>query len=585
LTAAVTPQGSKVTSGILANRLSLDGDISAKPVAAGDSNPIQLETKGAFKFDKLEGIINSKMMLSSSFSVDDKAPFSVSAKLNGERDISEMAKELPGLAFGQNGTKISGGVEIGGTFAEKKFTGGFDLKMDSVKSTNLQPVIGKPIDLVLKDLTASAYFDEDPKAGLVLRTKAAGTTNYSRLDPNDPDQGYFKYESRIDIDNFVHPKPGRTDWTRTQILDGSLAFKNVGFFQSFAQKASGQGTILTETGKPIQISGTLAKPKFVGDIFFDDVVTTIPVLNATKDSSETATITPEFDLRFFSNSPMSINSQLTSVNAKGLGFLKGTLANLKSEGTLTVSSGSLTLPGGTVKLVPNGTIGFKYDSSIPIDQAKLIADLQGETSLTALKNNVTPERYEISIGIRGDILSSDGLILTASSQPGDLSQDRILQLLGRTDLLQSLLKSGVNSNIENQLKDAVAEHVLPWVFQGITNDLAKSFKLDYLSVDYNAFEQASVSFAKSIGSGFFLQGRQQLFQPLPGQPTAYDFRLSYRPQRGPNSIRALSFSLGTDQLRPYKLSIDFTNRLRTRKGSFKSFTWLDKTVKPIDPKQ
>ncbi|MEI8281063.1 MAG: hypothetical protein WCG75_01540 [Armatimonadota bacterium] len=585
MNAALTPQGTKVTNGIFAGRLSLDSDVSAKPIVSGESSSIQLETKGAFKFNELEGNVSSKIVLDSSFSIDDKAPFSISAKLNGERDVTAMVKKLPDLTIGQNGAKVSGGIEVGGTYANRILTGGFDLKLDSIKSTNFQPMIGKPIDLILKDLTASATFENDPKAGLVLRTRAAGTPNYSRLDPNEPDQGYFKYESRVDISGLTKPNVGNVDWMKSEILDGSLAFKNVGVYQSFAQKASGQGTILTESGKPIKISGTLMKPKFVGDIYFDDVVTTVPVLNATKDSSDSPTIEPEFDLRFFSNSPMSINSQLTSVNAKGVGFLKGTLSNLKSEGTLTVEKGSLTLPGGTIKLTPDGTIGFKYDSSIPINQAKLIADLHGETSLTALKNNVTPERYEISLDITGDILSADGLIITASSQPGDLSQDRILQLLGRTDLLQSLLKSGVNSNIENQLKDAVAEHVLPWVFHGITNDLAKNFKLDYLSVDYNAFEQASVSFAKSIGSGFFLQGRQQLFQPLPGQPTAYDFRLAYRPQRGPNSIRALSFSLGTDQLRPYKLSIDFTNRLRTRKASFKSFSWLDRTVKPIDPKQ
>ncbi len=585
LTAALTPQGNKVVDGILASRLTLDSDVSAKPIANGETSSIQLETKGVFKFSELEGNVNSKIVLNSSFSIDEKAPFVVSAKLNGERDFSAMAKQLPGVVIGQSGAKISGGVEIGGTYADRKFTGGFDLKLDSIKSTNLQPMIGKPIDLILKDLTASAAFENDPKSGLVLRTKAAGTTNYSRLDPNDPDQGYFKYESRVDISDLMKPNLGNIDWMKSEILDGSLAFKNVGVYQSFAQKASGQGTILTETGKPIKISGTLMKPKFFGDIYFDDIVTTVPVLNATKESSDVPTIEPEFDLRFFSNSPMSINSQLTSVNAKGVGFLKGTLSNLKSEGTLTVERGSLTLPGGTVKLTPDGTIGFKYDSSIPINQAKLIADLHGETSLTALKNNVTPERYEISLDITGDILSADGLIISASSQPGDLSQDRILQLLGRTDLLQSLLKSGVNSNIENQLKNAVAEHVLPWVFQGITNDLAKNFKLDYLAVDYNAFEQASVSFAKSIGSGFFLQGRQQLFQPLPGQPTAYDFRIAYRPTKGPNSIRALSFSLGTDQLRPYKLSIDFTNRIRTRKAAFKSFSWLDRTIKPIDPKE
>ena len=161
-------------------------------------------------------------------------------------------------------------------------------------------------------------------------------------------------------------------------------------------------------------------------------------------------------------------------------------------------------------------------------------------------------------------------ILSASSQPGDLSEQRIIQLLGGYDVLESVLKSGVSSQVQDDLKNIGFGLYIPTLLSGVTNELAKSFHLDYVGVDYNAFEQTSVSVVKGIGSGFFVLGRQQLFQPLPGQPTAYDYRLVYRPRKGPNSLRALSFSLGTDQLRPYKFSIDFTNRVRTRKPPYQS---------------
>ena len=519
--------------------------------------------------------------------MDKEAPLLVSAKLDGERDVTEFFKG-DGLSLGEKGAHLKGGFEVGGTYAQRTFAGGLDFNIDSLKVTNPQPMIGKPIDTVLRNVIASATIENDPKSGYMLHTKLSTASNYyfSKVDEKDPNLGTVALDAKIPIDDFRIDGGDITAWNNRTIQDGSLAFNNLGLFQSFAQNTFAQGTIFTETGKPVKIAGTLAKPKLTGDIFFEDIRTVIPSLLPSKGGTDQSSIEPEFDIRFFANNPMSIKTSLTSVFAKGSGSVKGTLSNLKADALLTVDRGDLLLPGGNIKLTPEGTITLRYDNSAFNNQAQLIADLHGQTSLTALKNGITPERYDISIDIKGDLLSQagpastsgslptdvrDGLTLTAVSTPGDLSQDRILQLLGRTDLLTSLLQSGVNTSIENDLKNAGFGLVLPSFFRGVTNDLAKSFHLDYLDVDYNAFEQASLSFVKTMGKGFFIQGRQQLFQPLPGQPVAYDFRLAYRPRRGAKTIQALSFSLGTDQLRPYKLSVDYTNRVRTTHPGFRSY--------------
>jgi hypothetical protein len=300
------------------------------------------------------------------------------------------------------------------------------------------------------------------------------------------------------------------------------------------------------------------------------------------------TIDPSFDLSYRIADVASIKSSAAEMRLSGAGTLKGKLSNLSADATLVVESGQLALPGARVKLLADGTLAFSYRADRADAKAKLIANLTGETSLTVLKNAVTPERYDLTIKVDGDMLGKGGsdsdaftrpgeqnqgkLVYTFPNRPADLSDVQIMGMLGRLDLINSVTQPGSNSQIEEDFRNALTSYALPNFLGGLTNRLAQNFGFEYVNVDYNAYEQASISAAKSLGSGFFLQGRRQLATPLPGQIIAYDFRLAYRPRSGPESIRNLSFSLGTDQIRPYKLSADFSQRVRTSKPAYRSFT-------------
>lgn len=559
LSAGATPNGKAPQTGLLAQRLKVNANVTLSPEKGPDDQAIRIDTDGDFHLSTIDGRLSGKVYLNSKYEVSRTAPLDAHLKLDGDRDVSAFFKGIDGVAFGDDGVKISGGFDIGKTWDNPSISGGLELKTAAVRYSKVQDVIGKPIDLVLRDLSVKASIENDPKSGYIVNAQTRTSSNYSK------NNGFVALDASVALGD-LKPKPNDKGWKGKEI-SGTLTAKNFGIFQSFLQGSFVQANIDTGDEGPIKIAGTLEKPRIAGDIYFSNVKTILPTLNPTKSGNETPLLDPNLDLRFFAKEPMNIKASLAEVNASGDGSLKGTLSNMKADGLLTVDSGSLTLPGGNVKLSPDGTLRLRYESTPYSNRAQLIANLHGETSLTALKNGISPERYDISLDINGDLLSnSNGLSLTASSQPGDLTQDRILQLLGRTDILTSFLQSGVNSSVESELKGAFASFALPSVLNGLTNDIARNFGLDYFGVDYNVFEQASVSFVKRLGSDFYFQGRQQLFQPLPGQPLAYDFRLSYRPRRGPNAIRALSFSIGTDQLRPYKLSIDFTNRIRTRKG-------------------
>ena len=594
VTAGATPDGKKSSAGILASHLKVQTDLTMHPSNdTKNDGAFEIDTKGGFTLDAIAGSLESHFFLNSGFGLAKTAPLNIDALLDGNRDITSFFKQIDGIALTDNGAKLTGNISIGNRFEDPTISGGLELRSAGLKYTKVQDIIGRPIDLGLNDLTASAKFEKDAKLGLIVKTQASVASSYSHLDPTQPGLGYLAFNAKIPVqdavDDFVHRvvngETVDTELPDRQIVDGTLAASRFGIYQSFLQGAYLQATIDTAK-EPIKIAGTFTKPKISGNIDFDGVKTILPTLNPTKSGSEESSFDPQFDLTFATKSPINIKSSLAEINAKGNGSLTGSLSDLKANGELTVESGNLFLPGGNVKLTPDGTVTLRYQST-SLNGAQLIANLHGETSLTALKNGLSPERYDISLDIKGNLLSkgastqnpqdrkpgdsrNDELELTAVSTPGDLSQDRILQLLGRTDLLTNILQSGVNSSVESDVKNAVASYALPGLFNGISSDIAKGFGLDYFGVDYNAFEQASLSFVKGLGSGFYVQGRQQVSQPLPGQPVSYDYRLAFRPRRGPNSIKALSFSLGTDQYRPYKLTIDFSTRVRTRKAPYQS---------------
>lgn len=553
-------------------KFELAADVSAKPIVAanGSVDGFQVGMTAPFWLKSIQGNTTANVRLNPDFSLNTKAPVSAEIKFDGERDITSFLTAVAGIEAGGSGAKLSGGYSLSGTLDNKIFTGDVQIKVDSLRYTSVEPLIGRPIDTVLKDFSANLKVVQDPKDGYRLSLRGATTTIQSRNDPQIPDLGYVILSAQFPIQDLLDGKFEDFSLLDQQIVNGQVEVNNVGFYQSFLQNTFAQAEILTQPGKPVTVTGTLKNPKIGGEIYLSAVKTVIPSLNQTSSAAGTPIFNPNFDLKFFLSDPANIRSSTAEVNVTGNGSLTGNLANMTANALFVVENGALTLPGGKVKLTPDGTLELKYRNSQFENRSELNANLHGETALTALKNGTTPERYDISIDIRGDMFSDNGLTLDATSQPGDLSRDRILQLLGRTDLISDFLQSGVNSSLETELRNTLFGLGLPQILNSLTSELAKGFNLDYFGVDYNAFEGTSLNFAKSLGGGLFLQGRQQVFQPLPGQPAAYDYRIAYRPRRGPNALRALSFSIGMDQYRPYKFQIDFTNRIRTRKPAYRT---------------
>jgi hypothetical protein len=280
------------------------------------------------------------------------------------------------------------------------------------------------------------------------------------------------------------------------------------------------------------------------------VIKAIPEVQKT---AEDRVIDPEFNVRLDLSEPGRLRSSTADMYLSGSGSLFGSLQKPKADASLVVEKGTIRLPAALLRLDQGGSVKATYGVTGPAT-ASAIVDMEGNTSVTATRALDTDvQRYDITLGFKGDLLQENGLSLSASSDPGDLSQDRILAILGQADLIQTLSSGGKESSaIQNAMLSTV-----PMLLDPYTGQVARGLGLDYLNVEYNSYDFASVAFGKILGSGFSIQGTRQISEPPPGFALRYDYRLTYRPKRLFGSLSRFRFYFGSDQDRVWKLGLEY----------------------------
>ncbi len=309
----------------------------------------------------------------------------------------------------------------------------------------------------------------------------------------------------------------------------------------------------------IDLAGTLKKPVIGGELLVSNLSTTIPAITPSQTTSSAPTIDPSFDVKFGITGIGTIKTALASIGMTGVGTLKGTLSNPAINANLNVAKGQFRLPGGVVRLQPGGTVtGIYADNGLGLPTAQLLIDIYGETHVTAAPSPDQIQRYDVSLEIHGDLMDPNNVQISASSDPPDLSQTEILNLLGRTDILNAL--NGTSSSRQGALQNALTGYALPTLLEPITSSLAKGLGLDYLSLEYDPFGQTSVLLGRQLGGGFSISLRRQISAPIPGFPLYYDYRLNYHPAFLGQRFRSFNFLLGTDQQNLWKVGFQYSIR-------------------------
>ncbi len=308
----------------------------------------------------------------------------------------------------------------------------------------------------------------------------------------------------------------------------------------------------------IDVAGPAREPLLAGEVRVSDTNVLLPSVFAQGGPTTELLFNPRFQIPVVLDGIAEFSTGLADVDLTGDGLLSGSLARPSFDATLNVEKGQLKLPTARVTLEEGGTIRPSYTvSSSGETLTSVDVDLIGHTAVTANRYGDTITRYNIDLNITGDLLKEGGLVLNATSDPPDLSQDEILGLLGQTDVLKSFESGTSQSETERRIREALVSFAVPQLTGQFTSQIAKGLGLDYLNLEYNAFEGASAAFAKSLGKGLIFEGRRQLSPPVGDRKVQYDLRLSYRLPTRNRTLSRLVFSVGLDQDRPYKFGVQY----------------------------
>jgi hypothetical protein len=244
----------------------------------------------------------------------------------------------------------------------------------------------------------------------------------------------------------------------------------------------------------------------------------------------------------------------------GSGTLAGSLADPSLNLPLVLDRGTLKLPTSRIKLEPGGVVDVTVAQDIGGPSVRATLNIEGSTQVTARRFSGQYEMFDVTVRIRGDALSQTGLDFTAQSDPPELSQEEILSLLGRADLIRALATGAAAGRVDSEaLRETLYGFALPSLTESFFASVADQLRLDFVRVDYNPFDLFTLVIGKTFGKGLLVQASRQL-QQQDQQRLKYDLRLVYRVPFGDRFVRRLRLGLGTTELVPWRLTLDWTRR-------------------------
>ncbi len=476
------------------------------------------------------------------FTVPADQPFEVSLTLP-PRDMTaaEMA-DVPLPLDPASKISVEGGVRAHGTFDAYQVTGSAKLSAPQVALKGGQTALkGLDASAVLNDqaLALDVRAQSSQGGGFLANVATAGSGVQTRL---------AEFAKKFGDD----PQAALEELWTAPVL-GSIAIDQL----RVRHDAGVNGFADVTAGGSIAVSGTVRSPLLQGEVAIAKANVILPSEPLETSSKGLPLVNPRFDLRARFLQPATMRAGTSTMDVLGDGQLVGTLVAPDLSAALSVVRGSVRLPNARVALEPGGTLQLRYQGSeAQLATARLDVDLEGRTNVTALRFGNQVERYSVTVFIGGDLLKDGGVRMTAESDPPDLDSDRILMLLGQADLFEGLA-SVFRPEGRGQFQSALTSLAVPALFDPITERLAQSLGLDYLSLEYNALDQTTIAAAKSLGRGLMLSGRRQISDPSPGFLQRFDFRLSYRLPVRNRLLARTTIVVGVDQDRPWKIAIEY----------------------------
>jgi hypothetical protein len=452
-----------------------------------------------------------------------------------ERPLGDFAEQLPDVDMTKSEGIVAFRAQISGLID--------DLAIQASGNVKASKFVSKNMDTELKNVRVD--FTQNGRQAKVSGHLESGIGGFADFDLTGQLADIFNQDFNT------------TDLLEDSSVRGSMVFDQFGYVQKLPSAIA--PTVVRANGN-FKVSGTIGAPIVSGGVNLDKVALYLPT-DVIASAAAALPIDPKFDnVRFNVSTGSRIETGLGALVVSGPGSLNGSLARPQVSLPLTLEEGVFRLPNGRLTLEPGGTITVVYSSLAggePVARANI--DLEGHTTVVSKSATGQYEPYHVTVNIRGNVMDENSLSITGYSDPPDLSQSEILALIGQRDLLQGLAEGVLGANRQDVFRDTFFQLAVPSLSQNLTQGIAQGLRLDYLSVDYNPFDQFVMSAGKSLTKNLSLQVSRQL-QEIPGRPLRFEVKLVYRPPLRDKLLSRLRFGLGFDQTVPWKFSVSWSRR-------------------------
>ncbi|MBV6459148.1 MAG: hypothetical protein HONBIEJF_02291 [Fimbriimonadaceae bacterium] len=501
----------------------------------------QLSANGTFSIDDFSGRIEAQAPIAAFGRPPDERPAgepNPRAKLTlAPRELRDIARDATGIDFTRSSGQVSGEVLVEWQPQGAYLDGAVRFAGSQIYFKDFeQGILNPQLTVGLKGQSISVTGQGDGSAGGKIGINLAAKAP-DQLRFNQPIEDLL---AQVGIEGAVIGHNLRATYTEPKSKARSSIAMDV--------DARIAGTALSPvlSGKITTGSGDLAMPAEIEQ-------------GGTKPDWLIDPIVQNFRVETAPGTTLRVRTGETTMDIMGGLNLRGSATVPTINGDFEVERGQIRLPTARVTVEPGGRLALTYESRPDgTVNSRVDVNLVGRTAITARRFDDQIERYDITLEMDGNLLVENGLRMRASSDPPDLTNDQILGLIGQKSLLEAINPTSLQQG--EAFRELFYGYAIPTLTDPITRNLAQSLGLDYLNLEYNQFEQASISLARTLGPGLVLSARRQISPPRFGERQRYEVKLTYRPRVPNRLLSRLRFSVGLDQDRPWKIGIDYTIR-------------------------
>lgn len=471
------------------------------------------------------------------FKAESSEEYSATIQLSKPRPASLLAQFVPGLDPKRTAGEITGGVTVHGKANETHFQG----------TATLGPAPGGPPAKL--EFTDGSFAINNLNANLTLSETGARLVATGTTGDNQP--------ARLDLGASypdVIANGFSLDELRTStFLSGTSTIDTD--FRSTLPGASKPSS--AHIAAQLQLGGVLQRPEVSGQVDVSKGSFSLPLFFATATGGGEPPVDPRFNIALNLAPGTKIDAPLASLTlSQAQGTLGGSLSDPSLRMPLSVESGIVRLPTSRIRIDAGSKVTVALDQG---GTPRLDLDVTGHANYTKRITESVYQTYDLSLQIKGNLIYEDPLAITGQSDPVGLSQDEIQAFVTQRGLIETLVNTATGSSSASNTQSALYSVAVPSLSGFLTDPVAEALGLDFLTLDYNPFDQTVISAGKTFGRRLTLTFTRQLVAPINGLPRQ-DIRLSYAFPTRDRFLSQLRLNLIKTQLTPWRLGLSFGGR-------------------------